>query len=258
MGLIKLLKKHESCTIKGIKWICLSLCLTGLGMQSYDCFMTYFSCPQGVEIATRLQTSLGFPSVSFCPYYESYRSGNPQAYNWTKIDQCKVDLETKFNGLTPECQDPKKVWENATPKLEDFGVSHLRIGYFGDTNHPFIENANVLWKRMASVGHGACFSLTLKKEITRNPIYFLSLFIQEKKSFEILIHSKGSLVMDPNMSLDYKSFTLKPEKNYKLYLDYEEKTLLDFDGKECENNETYDYGSCVENDIHEVIQKLMI
>ena len=121
-GCLKFSRYHINLATKGIQWIIFIACLIAFVWLSSDCTWKFFSCPQGVEISTRPQTALDFPAISFCPYWRAYKMGNPAPFNLTKLEFCGTDLDTKFNGSKPSCQDPKEAWKDVTPSLRDFGL----------------------------------------------------------------------------------------------------------------------------------------
>ena len=254
MSCLKVLKGHENTTIKVIQLIIFVCCLTGFIIQSYDCILTFLACPQVVEISTQIQTSLDFPSISFCPvYYKMFKYGNPPAFDNSKLEQCGIDLESKFNGSGFECQDPKKIWEEVIPKFEDFGITEAKIGYLDQTQlHLSLDESDEIWSKMKSNQHGICYSLNLPKKLRQKPIFFIKFYIQASKIFEFFIHSKGSLVMDPNVSLDYKNFRIEKNKFHRFFVDYQQKNLLDFAGEACQSDDGYNYGKCIEDNIHQV------
>ena len=253
-GCSKFSRNNANLAIKSIQFIIFLACLIAFVWFSYDCIWKFFSCPQGVEISTQPQTALDFPSISFCPYWSAFKKGDPAPFNWTKLEFCGTDLETKFNGSKPSCQDPEEVWKDMTPRLKDFGLIEIRLFYtdVSVTSISLDENDS-LWKRTPSYDRGACYSLTLPKIVREKTIYVIWVEINESKQFEIFFHSSGSLLMmDPYNTLDYESLMLKDQFETKLFINYQQKILLDFDGKDCMDVEDYDYVECIENSIQQV------
>ena len=250
-------KTHQDRIIKAIVWICFISCLSGFLYHCYDCFKKYISCPQGVEISTQPQTTLDFPSITFCPYQQASHLGNPEAYNRTLLDYCGLnlglDIDPQF--ISSDCQDPKEIWKKATPKLKDFGFLFAWITYQDREEFEInFDEDNPMWRRMVSWMMGACYTLTLPKEIRKKPIHFIRFNVEVSKYFEIYVHPQGLMMIDPDSALELQSFRMKPNNlYYRFHADYQQKTLLDFAGKECEaRQDSYDFGQCVENEIHEV------
>ena len=239
-------KTVEQWLIHIIKWSFFVACLSGFVIQSYDSIRKYISCPQVLEVSTEKQENLDFPEITFCPYHAVFRNADPTAYNWTKLESCEVNLDNKFNGSSIECQDPKKVWEYATPYLKDFGVKTIKIDSFMKLN---VSELDFQWRGFLSEKNGACYSLHLSKEIRQKAISMIYFNILESKHFEIFFHSKGLLSLNPLSSLDFKRVRLKQDQDYTLFVDYTQKKVLDFAGSKCIDDQDYNYRDCVEKRI---------
>lgn len=227
-------------------------CLVAFGCLTYDCLDKFFSCPQGVEISTQPQTSLDFPTISVCPLLGSGQStANPRAFNTTKLEMCEIDRQSKFKGSSPSCQDPKDAWKDVTPRLVDFGIRNGKVVDSLKETWSLDEN-NVVLKRLPSAECGVCYSFILPREMRKRTIAAIVINIKRSKRFSFFFHSMGLLNIDPYLTLDYKTMWLNGHSKYHMFVDYQQKTLLDFGGASCIDDETYDYRDCVETQIHKV------
>ena len=59
--------------------------------------------------------------------------------------------------------------------------------------------------------------------------------------------------MNPYQTLFFESYSLpKDQLDTAVFINYQQKTFLDFGGKSCMDVEDYDYEKCIEKSIHEV------
>ena len=130
---LRCLKRNEGCTIRVLQLSFLAICLTGFIMQSYDSFVKYLSCPQGVEISTQNQANIDFPSITFCPNHNGLvKVRDPEAYDNAKLEPCGIDLLQslkKYMIMTngSNCGDPVHAWKMAIAGLNDFGIIQNKL-----------------------------------------------------------------------------------------------------------------------------------
>ena len=254
---------NDSKTLSKIIWgTFLIVCLSGFLIMGYDCFQKYFSCPQAVQISTQPQGNVDFPSITFCP--KANKNGYPQAYNQTRLESCGIDIDekwidgirtinTQFSGEAEECKDPKSLWESVTPKLKDFGFTHMTVVYYDDTQLSFDMETEFesMWRSIVSYSRGICYTLTVPKDLREKPIFNLGLFMNSKVEVEIFLHSSGLLKHKTRKTLEYGSMKLSPKSHNLVDIEYQQKTVLDFAGKKCQSEPYYDYLKCVEDETHQ-------
>ena len=157
-----------------------------------------------------------------------------------------------MNSSNSDCVDPVQAWTNVIPSLKDFGIiGNLSIKYHDFSSETLQSNSS--WKRFLSHTRGACYSLTLPLKLREKPIYFMTFRIDLNKTFEVFLHSNGLLVKNPYLTLDYFATSLDPDKSLRIWVDYQEKTFLDLDGKECQSDPDYNFIECMEDVIQEVL-----
>lgn len=248
------IKRNENIIVKVVSWVLLCICVSGFIFQGVDCFRKWLSCPQGIHLSTKHQTEVDFPSISFCPIVYEIRYGTPLAYDFDKMDECGLDFESIFNGSKPNCHN---IWQDLTPKLKDFGLSNGYVKFLDNTIQKLdSEENNSLWRKITSLYRGVCFTLSLSEKMKKKGIYFLHFDIHPDKHFEMLIHPKGIInPMDPLQSLEYSYDAIVPNKSYTHHIVYQQNRALDFGGKECHNNQSYDYLTCLEVNVYKVCGK---
>lgn len=256
MGCLRRLKPYESCIFKCIKWTIFVISLIGFVAQSYKCFEKYFSYPQAVEIALQPQTQVDFPSMTFCPNSPIVKIRDPEPYNWTKLQKCGINytnMDTKFTGNSPDCQNPKNLWENATPNLEDFGINYLQISYFDGEKTIFegVKNYS-FWSRLLLQEYGGYFTLTLPKIVRQKAISRMKFDIRKEKSFVMWLHSAGLASKSLTRTLDQTAIKVEHQKSLVGLITYHQKQLLDISGEKCQNDPNYDYQQCQEEAIFKV------
>ena len=116
----------------------------------------------------------------------------------------------------------------------------------------FLEN-NSLWKRSANFYMGSCYSLKLPESIRSKAILLVRFNVKLGKNMYMFVHSDGLFnTLDPWRTLEYSLHHIHAENGYEMILDYQQNSALDFDGKSCEANKSYDFIECVENKVFEV------
>ena len=240
---------HQRFITRVFFWTLFLLCSTAFAFQSYDCFKKWLSCPQGIKTSLQHQTKIEFPSITFCPRFLDIHGGNLplNPYNWTIVKKCGIIFHEKFNGIDPECQDSKNLWESMTLKLEDFGIREGQIFYLDSRMEVLkISESEPIWRRIVSYYMGACYALTLPTEITQKGIYYMKFEIMADRTLYIFAHPKGLLnILEPWRSLAFSVDALFPHYGFDLQIDYQQSVALDFDGRKCENDRNYDFIDCV-------------
>ena len=252
------LSKYEHLISKCIFATLLCFCLTGFAYKSYDCFVKFLSCPQGVEISTQHQTKVDFPSFTFCPQFfgdsKVNLSQKVSPYNWSLADECEIEFYSKF--YSSKCPKTKDLWKTLTPSLEDFGFESdygLVVKFSDRTTQKLSLNEGLLLKRENSFNMGSCYTLTLPKNLTEKAIFYLFMKLKKGYLLSLFIHFGGLFnLLDPWQSPEFKVDILYPEYGYKLAYEYQQNNALDFDGKECQKNKSYNFMKCIEDKIFQV------
>lgn len=252
------IKRHEKTITKIITWTFLLSCLSGFIYQGIGCFIKYLECPEGIDISIKHQTEVDFPSITFVPVEYEAETGNPLAYNFTKLSECDITLsyENDYISRNPSnhCHELKNLWENMTPKLEDFAVDQISIEFMDNTIQKLgFEESKHLWREIRSFMRGVCYTLTLTEEMRKKGIYFLRFYVRHDRHFEMLIHPPGLfLPMDPLQTLDYGYREIQRDQSYTFKVVYRQSKALEFGESKCQTDKTYDFLSRIQDRVTQV------
>ena len=240
--------------VKITSFVIFSLCLFGVIFKVTKCWEKYSDNPEGVEISTKPQNTFEFPALTFCPVSSTLENGEkqlqPAPYNWTWLNNCGISEDFReigqFIGNSSEdCKDTSRLWDKATPKLEDFGIESvsvqvktgkwIEISLKEDANH---------WRRIVTSHLGPCYSLEIPRNITDKMIQWVWIQTLPSHTLYILFHSKGFIhPMNPWFTVEsaYNILTDSFE------ITYIGKQVLNFDGLPCNNSNSYDFTSCLQS-----------
>ena len=229
--------------------------LAGFLYKSYDCLRKFLSCPQGIQTSTQHQTKVDFPDLTFCPkfLYDSQFNVNQKVspYNWSVIKECGIELTGKFHSV--KCPNVKELWLNLTPKLEDFGFEEGSLIKYLDRSWEELNiNKNTMFREI-SYFMGTCYTLKVPKNMTEKGVFLIYFKLKLDHFLHVFVHPPGLFnLMDPWRSPEFIVNNLQPNLGYNLLINYQQNHALDFDGKNCESNKSYNFMKCVQEKVFQV------
>ena len=121
---------------KFCKFLIFCFCCSFVADRGYTCLEKFLQKPQSVEISYQFIGDLDFPSIAFCP---QTGGKNLQPFNKKVLKSCNLTLKEYHttgpwigkNGL---CNDPKKLYKDLIPSLDDFGLLEIKVQLFNKGN----------------------------------------------------------------------------------------------------------------------------
>ena len=122
-----------------------------------------------------------------------------------------------------------------TPKIEDFGLSPLRITtyYNEEILQLNLSDTSLKWHIHSSPFYGKCYTLTLSSEITRLGIKQITIEANHKKQFGVFFHTFGSA--SDSWDIRMPGFLAKSSSRQAVEITHEFIQLLDYDGEKSNN-----------------------
>ena len=142
--------------------------------------------------------------------------------------------------------------EMMTPKIEDFGLSPLRITtyYNEEILQLNLNDTSLNWHIHSSPFYGKCYTLTLSSEITRLGIKQITIEANHKKQFGVFFHTFGSA--SDSWDIRMPGFLAKSSSRQAVEITHEFIQLLDYDGEKCNNEIFYNQALCLDSKIYSV------
>ena len=237
--------KHNETLINKVSTCVIFLgCFSGLCLQGYKCIQQYLDGPQGVEISTHEQSELDFPSFTICPRKN-------HGYNDTKLGLCGLSQKKLFRDgkfVSPNsssfCTEPEKLWKSYD--FADYDIKNIGVRTTTDKKIHFGKVFD--WEKIPH-RMGSCYTLILPTNLTNDGINTL-IFIFKNVSFEIelFIHPKGLFDLRASkMTIEYVE--IQPHEGARHMVTYQQRQVLDFGKKPCNNSEHYNYQKCMEETV---------
>lgn len=252
------LSRNENKIHESISFVIFIGCLFVCIFSTYSCLEKWLTSPIGTKLSTEFQTKVDLPTITFCPEFDGMlrkdKEAKPQAFNWTKMDDCGLNRFDKFIGPSLACQDPKTLWENMTPQFDDFGFISVEVKAYTDEYININTNStDANWNKVISSMFGTCYSLTIPEEIKKKGVEYVSFVTLKNRQYNIFFHGQNLLNwMDPWETLDYIDHVVSNNTSYNVIVDYQDNENLDFDGKECQTDSMYSFQQCIQDEIQKV------
>ena len=121
MKVVSILNRLKS----SISILFFAACATFVAIRGYKCLVKYLSKPQADHISYRFNSRVTFPSISFCP---------KEKEKIEELTKCKLSRDDYFKfgewvgqSLDSNCTDPKVLYQNVMPKLEDLNIEWIEF-----------------------------------------------------------------------------------------------------------------------------------
>ena len=227
-------------------------CTVFVVYRGYLCFDKFLKKPENSKVSFESTKNQPFPSFTLC-------ASQNVSYNDNQMKECQLDRSKYLDGSQwvgkggINCTNPKLLHKQVAANSEDLDVEV--IGFFTyaapNNTHTFQpSNWNDLdWK----IGHHytanlrRCFTFSVPDNIVQEGIR--NVFIKSKVFDTLYLHKEGTLSAPiPGSSLRTKYADL-----YQASVTHESIELLHYDGKNCKNDDKYNYDKCKQDYIYKVI-----
>ena len=221
-------------------------CTAFVAFRGYRCFDKYFKKPEHTEISYKSSKNHPFPSFTLC-------ASPDDSYNDDQMRECQLETNDYIikgpwvgkGGVN--CTNPKILHNQAAANCEDLKVGWILIHtYAGEDSH-FIQPSLIEWK-LALVDdlYKRCFTFTIPDNILREGIQRVQI---HSKPFDLLyLHKEGTL----SAAIPGSSLSAKYADLYDAFVTHESIELLNYDGKNCNNDGEYNYDKCKQDYIYKV------
>ena len=230
-------------------------CTAFVVYRGYRCFDKYLKKPEHTEISYKSSKSYPFPSFTLCTSYK-------QSYNVDQMKECQLEKHEYLQGgkwVGTNCTDPKILHNQVAATYEDLGIKSIQIyTYALSDNFYWIQSGNLEWKLALTRPYQRCFTFSIPDDIVREGIQKVGVEGIEKvgvvsKAIDTLyLHKEGTLSAPIPGSL----LKLKYEEIYEASVTHESIELLNYDGKNCNNDGEYNYDKCKQDYIYKVLYKM--
>ena len=226
-------------------------CAVFVVYRGYLCFDKFLKKPENSKVSFESTKNQPFPSFTLC-------ASENVSYNDNQMKECQLDRIKYLEGSQwvgkggNNCTDPKLLQNQVVASSEDLEIEKIGIVTYAASNkyHTFQpSNWNDLdWK----LGHHytahprRCFTFSIPDNIVHEGIRAVSI---SSKVFDTLyLHAEGTLSAPiPGSSLRTKHADL-----YGAAVTHESIELLNYDGKNCKNDDKYNYDKCKHDYIYKV------
>ena len=227
-------------------------CTAFVVYRGYRCFDKYLKKPEHTEISYKSSKSYPFPSFTLCTSYK-------QSYNGDQMKECQLEKYEYLKGgkwVGTNCTDPKILHNQVAATYEDLGIKGIQIyTYALSDNYYWIQSGNLEWKLALTRPYQRCFTFSIPDDIVREGIERVGVDGIKKvgvvsKAFDTLyLHKEGTLSAPIPGSLLKSRY----EEIYEASVTHESIELLNYDGKNCNNDGEYNYDKCKQDYIYKVI-----
>ena len=224
-------------------------CSAFVAFRGYKCFDKYLKKPQHSEISFESNKNHPFPSFTLC-------ASEKDSYNDNQIKECQLERNQYLNhgqwvgkgGIN--CTDPKLLHNQAAASYEDLGIELIEIyTYAGSDNYYRIQPSNwsfLEWKLALLIPYQRCFTFSIPNNIVYEGVRVV--YITSKAFDTLYLHKEGTLsAPTPGSSSKSKYADL-----YAASVTHESVELLNYDGKNCNNDGEYNYDKCKQDYIYKV------
>ena len=223
-------------------------CTAFVAFRGYRCFDKYLMVPENSEISYKSSKNHPFPSFTLCASYKD-------SYNDDKLKECQLERSEYLGGTWLgkggiNCTDPKILHNQAAANHEDFEIQEIKIVTYAASRH-YIRPSNwslLEWKLAHPfIAHPRrCFTFSIPNNIVYEGIRFVAII--SKVFGTLYLHKEGTLSAPiPGSSLRTKYADL-----YEASVIHESIEMLNYDGKNCKNDNKYNYDKCKHDYIYKV------
>ena len=219
-------------------------CTAFVVYRGYRCFDKYLKKPEHTEISYKSSKSYPFPSFTLCNSYK-------QSYNSNQMKECQLEKPEYLEGgkwVGTNCTDPKILHNQVAATYEDLGIKNIQIyTYALSDNYYWIKPGNLEWKLALTRSYQRCFTFSIPENIVREGIEKVGVV---SEAFDVLyLHKEGTFSAPIPGSLIKSRY----EEIYEASVTHESIELLNYDGKDCNNDGEYNYDKCKQDYIYKVL-----
>ena len=220
------------------------VCTAFVAYRGYKCFDKYYKKPKHSEVSYESSKNHPFPSFTLCASYNV-------SYNEELIQKCQIKpLDYVWGGPWVgkggiNCTDPELLHNQVAANSKDLEIERIVVITKAATSYSLTL---LEWKLALTSSTQRCFTFSIPDVLVREGISNVAI---TTKAFDALyLHKEGTLSAPiPGSSLRAKYADL-----YKASVTHQSIELLNYDGKNCNNDGDYNYDTCKENYIYKVYQ----
>ena len=226
-------------------------CTAFVTYRGYSCFDKYLKKPKHSEVSYEASKNHPFPSFTVC-------ASQSDSYNYDQLKECQIEA-SGYLWSGPwvarggsNCTDPKLLNKQVAANYEDLEIEQIQIYTNGQSifnYHHNIQPRFLEWNLALVTNIGPfqrCFTFSIPEHIVHEGISGVAI---KSKAFNTLyLHKEGTLSAPiPGSSLGAIYANL-----YIASVTHESIELLNYNGKNCNNNREYNYDKCKQDYIYKV------
>ena len=225
-------------------------CTAFVVYRGYRCFDKYLKKPEHTEISYKSSKNYPFPSFTLCTRYK-------QSYNDYQMKECQLERSEYLEGGTwigkggSNCTDPKIFLTQVSASYEDLGIEKIHIfTYAASDNHYWFNPGNwslLEWTLALTRPYQRCFTFSIPDNMVREGIKEVG--VVSKAFGTLYLHQEGTLSAPIPGSLLQSEF----DEVQRASVTHQSIELLNYDGKNCNNDVLYNYDQCKQDYIHKVL-----
>ena len=220
-------------------------CTNFVVYRGYRCFDKYLKKPKHSEVSYESSKNHPFPSITLC-------TSQNASYNDELMKKCQLKrLDYLWRGPWVgkggiNCTDPKILHNQVAANYEDLEIERIVVITKSTNSYSLTP---LEWKLALTSQNQRCFTFSIPDSIVFEGISNVA--ITSKAIDTLILHKEGTLSAPiPGSSLRAKYADL-----YKASVTHQSIELLNYDGKNCNNDGDYNYDQCKENYIYKVYKE---
>ena len=238
-------------------------CTTFVAYRGYSCFDKYFKKPKNSEVSYESSKNHPFPSFTLC-------ASKNASYNDNQMKKCQLERNEYLDGSKWvgeggfNCTDPKSLHHQVAADSEDLEIERIWIMTYAfsknvhnfqpsnfDNLYDYLpqinQNLSIFQYNLALMSqYQRCFSFAISDYIVRQGIK--SVVIYSKPFEKLYLHNEGTI----SAPIPGSSMSAKYADLYRAWVTRESIELLNYDGKNCNNDDDYNYDKCKQDYIYKV------
>ena len=224
-------------------------CTAFVAYCGYSCYDKYLKKPTHSEVSYEASKNHPFPSFTVC-------ASQSASYNYDQLKECQIEA-SGYLWSGPwvgkggsNCTDPKLLNKQVVANYEDLKIERIQIfTNAGSNDYHDIQPSFLEWKLalITSIGpYQRCFTFSMPDNIVHEGILGVRIISQPFNT--LYLHKEGTLTAPiPGSSLGATYADL-----YIASVTHESIELINYDGKNCNNDGEYNYDKCKQDYIYKV------